>query len=134
MAGTDAPLDDIGIGIHQNLRALVTYGFTPVDALRTATGNAAAALGARGSLGVVAPGARADLVVVEGDPLRRVADAARVEHVLVDGHIHHVPELLEPYARTAAPGGVRPEPAVRPTGFGRGPSCCRTGPAAAHHR
>lgn len=41
IAGTDVPLDDPGIGIHQNLRAVVKYGFAPVDALKTASTNAA---------------------------------------------------------------------------------------------
>jgi imidazolonepropionase-like amidohydrolase len=50
---------------------------SPEQALRTATVNAAALLGADGSLGAVVPGAYADLVAVEGDPL---ADVDAVIH------------------------------------------------------
>ncbi|MEU4875631.1 amidohydrolase family protein [Streptomyces sp. NPDC021608] len=110
VAGTDSALDDIGISIHQNLRILVKYGFTPCDALRTATGNAARALGLGGRLGQVAPGALADLVAVAGDPLADIRAAAAVRTVVVGGRPHDVPELLAPFrpsaaARGAAPGG-----------------------------
>src|SRR3977135_2181848 len=47
----------------------VKAGMTPEQALRTATSNAAALLAQEGSLGAVVPGAYADLVAVEGDPL-----------------------------------------------------------------
>ncbi|RAJ60495.1 WD40 repeat protein [Streptomyces sp. Amel2xB2] len=101
VAGTDAALDDIGISIHQNLRAMVKYGFSPREALTTATGNAARALGRRGELGAVAPGHLADLVCVEGDPLRDITAAAAVRRVMVGGIDHSVPELLAPFR---APG------------------------------
>jgi imidazolonepropionase-like amidohydrolase len=59
----------------ENTRELgwfVKAGMSPEQALRTATVNAAALLGAEGSLGSVVPGAYADLVAVEGDPLADV--------------------------------------------------------------
>ncbi|RJL34340.1 amidohydrolase family protein [Bailinhaonella thermotolerans] len=105
VAGTDAPLDDVGISIHQNLRALVKHGFTPREALLTATGDAARALGYGGVLGVVAPGAFADLVAVEGDPLSDIRSAAAVRTVFVRGVPHTVADLLAPFrspARAAA--------------------------------
>jgi imidazolonepropionase-like amidohydrolase len=64
----------------ENTRELgwfVKAGMSPEQALRTATVNAAALLGADGSLGAVVPGAYADLVAVEGDPL---ADVDAVIH------------------------------------------------------
>jgi imidazolonepropionase-like amidohydrolase len=64
----------------ENTRELgwfVKAGMTPEQALRTATVDAAALLGAEGSLGTVVPGAHADLVAVEGDPL---ADVEAVIH------------------------------------------------------
>jgi imidazolonepropionase-like amidohydrolase len=57
---------------------MVRLGMTPAQAIRSATSAAAEMLGAAGELGVVAPGAYADLVAVEGDPL---ADVSRLEHV-----------------------------------------------------
>ncbi|MEV7035043.1 amidohydrolase family protein [Streptomyces sp. NPDC093272] len=101
VAGTDAALDDIGISIHQNLRALVKYGFAPWEALTTATGNAARCLGLAGELGAVAPGHLADLVFVAGDPLRDIGAAAAVRQVMSSGRLHTVPELLEPFRRPA---------------------------------
>ncbi|MER5493334.1 amidohydrolase family protein [Streptomyces sp. NPDC002490] len=133
VAGTDAPLDFPGIGIHQNLRALVRHGFSAVDALRTATVNAAVALGAQGVLGVVAPGARADLLVVDGDPLRDVRAAARVREVFTDGHRHPVEELLTPFDRPptgpARPGRPAAEHPPRPS-VPAAPGCCRPRPTA----
>jgi len=66
--GSDAIFTMFG----ENTRELgwfVKAGMTPEQALRTATSNAAALLGQEGSLGTVTPGAYADLVAVEGDPL-----------------------------------------------------------------
>ncbi|MEU6479383.1 amidohydrolase family protein [Streptomyces sp. NPDC047017] len=107
VAGTDAALDDIAISLHQNLRALTKYGFAPWEALTTATGNAARCLGLGDTLGAVAPGYLADLAFVAGDPLRDVSAAAAVRQVMVDGRLHTVPELLEPFRRPAA-AGARP--------------------------
>ncbi|MBB6170941.1 Tol biopolymer transport system component/cytosine/adenosine deaminase-related metal-dependent hydrolase [Nocardiopsis mwathae] len=118
VAGTDAPLDDVGIGIHQNLRAMVKYGFSPREALQTATVNAARCLGAP-DLGVVRPGARADLLVIDGDPLKDINDAARIERVLVDGKSYGIPELLAPFEDLHTPQGAA-LPALRSHG------CCRS--------
>jgi imidazolonepropionase-like amidohydrolase len=74
--GSDAIFTMFG----ENTRELgwfVKVGMTPEQALRTATSNAAALLAQEGSLGVVSPGAYADLVAVEGDPL---ADVDAVIH------------------------------------------------------
>ncbi len=57
---------------------MVRLGMTPAQAIRSATSAAAEMLGAAGELGVVAPGAYADLVAVGGEPL---ADVSRLEHV-----------------------------------------------------
>ncbi|WP_137803179.1 amidohydrolase family protein [Kocuria sp. 2SI] len=95
--GTDAPLDDLGVSIHTNLRALVRHGFTPVDALRTGTVNAAKALGASELLGQLTVGAHADMLIIDGDPLTDIADAARIRDVFVDGHHHRISDLLAPY-------------------------------------
>jgi imidazolonepropionase-like amidohydrolase len=69
--GSDAVFTMFG----QNTRELswfVKAGMTPAEALATATTNAAALLGMERSLGAIAPGYYADLVAVEGDPLRDI--------------------------------------------------------------
>ncbi|MCG8924949.1 amidohydrolase family protein [Lentzea sp. CC55] len=100
ITGTDAPLDSPATATHMNLRALVEYGFTPREALITATRNPARWLGL--PLGAIKPGAPADIAFVEGDPLADIKAAAAVRQVMVGGRLHSVPDLLEPYRQTPA--------------------------------
>ncbi|MGW2055387.1 amidohydrolase family protein [Streptomyces sp. NPDC001840] len=102
VAGSDAPLDDPALSLHQNLRALVLGGFTPYEALRTATANSARRMGVDELLGAIAPGMLADLVFVEGDPLRDIDAAAAVRTVVTGGTVRTVDSLLAPFAPTAA--------------------------------
>jgi imidazolonepropionase-like amidohydrolase len=69
IAGTDAPNAgvDYGISLHRELELLVKAGASPVEALRSATASSASALRLNGH-GSIAPGARADVVVVKGNP------------------------------------------------------------------
>ncbi|WP_407691353.1 amidohydrolase family protein [Saccharopolyspora mangrovi] len=64
IAGTDSPLDNLAVPLHMNLRAMVVNGFTPHEALTTATRNPARWLGLPGELGEIRPGAYADLALV----------------------------------------------------------------------
>lgn len=102
IAGTDAPLDNPAVSLHTNLRAMVRYGFSPYEALVTATRNPARWLGMEGRLGVVGRGAHADLSFVEGDPLVDIAAAAAVRRVMIGGRVHSVDELLAPFAAPVA--------------------------------
>ncbi|MFD7554816.1 amidohydrolase family protein [Streptomyces sp. NPDC059835] len=102
VAGSDAPLDDPAISLHQNLRAMVRGGFTPYEALRTATANPAQRMGLGTQLGTVSVGALADFVCVEGDPLSDINAAARVRSVVVGGVARTVATLMEPFTSTAA--------------------------------
>ncbi len=95
--GTDAPLDRIGIATHQNLRAMVQYGMTPYEALTTATRNPAHWLGLEGKVGVLKPGAFADLSLVSGDPLADIKAAAAVRQVMVGGTLRTIDDLLKPF-------------------------------------
>ncbi len=79
-----------------NLRAMVRYGMTPYEALVTATSASGEYLGEL--VGIVAPGAYADLVVVDGDPLVRIEDAAKVAKVIKHGQVYTVAELIVPFA------------------------------------
>jgi Tol biopolymer transport system component/imidazolonepropionase-like amidohydrolase len=104
IAGTDAPLDNVAVSLHTNLRAMVRYGFTPYEALVTATSNPARWLGQERQLGVVTPGAYADLSFVDGDPLTDIRVAAAVSQVMIGGTLHTVESLLAPFtSRVAAP-------------------------------
>ncbi len=73
--------------IAQEFPRLVEFGMTPMAAIQTATANAAEMLGMSGQLGVIAPGAYADIVAVPGDPLNDVKELARVNFVMKDGKV-----------------------------------------------
>lgn len=86
LVGTDAMNMGVvpGFSVHEELRNLVEIGFTPFEALRAATRYPAEFL--RGDeFGTVAAGKRADLVMVDGNPLQDVSRAARPAGVLVRG-------------------------------------------------
>jgi imidazolonepropionase-like amidohydrolase len=87
LAGSDVgnPYLIPGLSLHDELRLLVQAGLTPFEALSAATRSAAEFLGQQGDFGVVRVGARADLILVAGDPLRDVANALRRRGVMVRG-------------------------------------------------
>jgi imidazolonepropionase-like amidohydrolase len=71
--------------IAQEFAREVEFGMTPMQAIQSATVRAADLLGKRGELGVVAPGAYADLIAVAGDPLKDVNILEDVQFVMKDG-------------------------------------------------
>ena len=84
-----------GIATHAELRALRAAGLSTEQALRAAGVNAAAALGVDPFLGRIAPGAVADLVFVDGNPLANVADALNVIAVIRNGRFFSVAGLID---------------------------------------
>jgi len=74
--------------IAQEFPRLVEFGMTPMVAIQTATSRAAQMLGMAGELGVVAPGAYADIVAVRGDPLKDVRVLEQVVFVMKDGKVY----------------------------------------------
>ncbi|WP_203591148.1 DPP IV N-terminal domain-containing protein [Streptomyces sp. SID13031] len=118
ISGTDSPLDNIGISLHANLRSMVAGGFTPYEALTTATRNPAKWLAVENKLGVIQSGAQADLSFVRGNPLANIAHAAAVQQVMVAGKLHTVDQLLAPFTtKQTAPAMVAtsnsPQPLTR---------------------
>ena len=71
----------------QEFPYLVQFGLTPMEAIRAATSRAADLLDEKGELGVVAPGAYADLVAVSGDPLKSVKELESVRFVMKGGSV-----------------------------------------------
>ncbi len=84
-----------GAGIHTELAALVRAGLTPADAIRAATVNGARLLNAQDRIGAVQPGLAGDLILVEGDPLLSVADLGKIRHVIRNGEVMELEELLK---------------------------------------
>jgi imidazolonepropionase-like amidohydrolase len=85
-AGSDAgtPLNPHG-SLVPELALMIRHGLPPMEALRAATSQAAAALGLEREIGRVAPGFAADLLAVEGDPLADIGALSRVRLVIVRG-------------------------------------------------
>ena len=82
---------DAGVMPHEDVggqfRVMVEYGMSPIEAIRAATINAAEALGQEGEVGVLKPGAWADLIAVDGDPLADVGELADVDFVMKGGKV-----------------------------------------------
>lgn len=87
LLGTDAGNNFVlaGASVHDELAQLVGAGLTPYQALRAATVAPAAFLAREGAPGTVTAGARADLLLVLGNPLEDVANAGLVAGVMADG-------------------------------------------------
>lgn len=94
-----------GFAVHDELAALVAAGLAPAAALRAATLEPARALGMEDSLGTVAPGKLADLLLLDADPLADVAHTTRIRAVIVNGRLHDrtaLDALLADVARAVA--------------------------------
>ena len=85
--GSDAGGFSWDLPIAQEFSRMVEFGMTPMAAIQAATSRAALMLGMAGELGVVAPGAYADIVAVVGDPLKDVKVLERVSFVMKDGKV-----------------------------------------------
>ena len=84
--GTDAAVYPYGLGARQ-FAYMVRYGMTPMQAIQSATSEAARALGKEGQVGTLAPGAYGDLIAVNGDPLSDIRALEHVEAVMKEGRI-----------------------------------------------
>ena len=73
--------------IAQEFQRMVGFGMAPMDAIQAATSRAAEMLDMKGEIGVVAPGAFADIVAVSGDPLKDVRILEHVRFVMRDGAV-----------------------------------------------
>jgi len=71
----------------QEFNYMVKFGMSPAEAIRSATSRAAEMLGAQGEIGVIAPGAYADIIAVSGDPLKDIQELGRVKFVMKDGRV-----------------------------------------------
>jgi imidazolonepropionase-like amidohydrolase len=84
-----------GFGDQREVELLVEAGFSPVEAIRIATLNGATYLGLADRIGSIAPGKSADLVVVAGDPSKKIGDIENVETVFKDGVGYDAGKLLD---------------------------------------
>ena len=73
--------------IAQEFPQMIKLGMTPMDAIHSATSRAAEMLDMTGQIGVLAPGAYADVIAITGDPLQNIEELGRVQFVMKDGKL-----------------------------------------------
>jgi imidazolonepropionase-like amidohydrolase len=83
-----------GVGLHQELALLVGAGLSPMEALQAATRNAAEYRGVLAQEGTIERGKRADLVLLDANPLGDIRDTTRIGAVVVGGRLFGRGELV----------------------------------------
>jgi imidazolonepropionase-like amidohydrolase len=99
VAGTDGT----GLEIVRELELYVEAGFTPAEALQTATINPARLVKADATTGSITLGKTADLVLVDGDPSKRIGDARHTVWVMSAGRLLNADELRAAVGFTGPP-------------------------------
>jgi imidazolonepropionase-like amidohydrolase len=89
LAGTDvsAAYTYPGFSLHDELALFVEAGFTPLEALRTATVNPARFFGTTDSTGSIEAGKAGDLVILDANPLEDISNTKRISAVIVGGRL-----------------------------------------------
>lgn len=88
LAGTDTPPGVYifpGFSLHEELQRFVAAGFTPLEALQTATLNPARFFGMQEQLGAIEQGQFADLVFLDGNPLDDISNTQKISGVMLNG-------------------------------------------------
>ena len=93
VAGSDTGL--IGYGLDRELELYVQAGMTPIAAIQTATLNAARAMRLDADSGTIQPGKRADLVLIEGNPLQNISAIRNVDKVITAGRMYDSRKLAQ---------------------------------------
>jgi imidazolonepropionase-like amidohydrolase len=118
IAGTDSgggyPFMVPGFALHEELRIMHDTGLSPVDTLRTATLNAAAAMRQSSEFGSIEPGKRADLLLLTDNPLADPANLSKISAVVVRGIVLNRSDLDSIEAQIRAIYDPQPTPAVSP--------------------
>jgi Amidohydrolase family/WD40-like Beta Propeller Repeat len=97
--GTGTDIWQIPTGVHMELEELVAAGLTPIEAIRAGTGGAARILGAETDLGTIEAGKRADLVILDADPIADIRNTRRIWQVVHDGRLVDRPAILAMFKR-----------------------------------
>lgn len=104
LLGTDYgnPFVVPGFSLHQELRNFVDAGLSPFEAIRAGTSAAAEFMDARNEFGTVAVGRRADLILIEGNPLEDVANVNKRAGVMLRGKWYSQSQLAGELDKLAA--------------------------------
>jgi len=84
-----------GFSLHEELEYFVKAGFTPIEALRTATTNPAKFLGRLRDLGTIEEGKMADLVLLDENPLKDIRNTRKIQAVVMGGRYYSRSDLDE---------------------------------------
>jgi hypothetical protein len=84
-----------GFGDQREIELLVEAGFTPVEAIQIATENGARYLGQQDRIGTLASGKQADMVLIKGDPSRKIDEIENVETVFKAGIGYDSRQLID---------------------------------------
>jgi imidazolonepropionase-like amidohydrolase len=91
VGGTDKAVP--GHSLHRELEIYVQAGLTPMQVIQIATSGAAKVMGMDKEVGTVEAGKRADLILVDGNPLEHFADLRKVTQVIAKGKMYDTAEL-----------------------------------------
>jgi imidazolonepropionase-like amidohydrolase len=91
VAGTDKGVP--GASVQREIELYVQAGLPPIDAIRAATAIPARVMDLEHDTGTIAPGLRADLIVVDGNPLERISDLRNVRMVSSAGRLYETAPL-----------------------------------------
>jgi imidazolonepropionase-like amidohydrolase len=105
-----------GLALLDEVSLLAGCGFTPAEAIQAATQHSATALRLK-DVGTIAPGMRADIVLLAADPIADLANLRRTWRVVKAGHVYDPAALLEPFV-TAHTRVVRTTWTIRAAGGG----------------
>jgi imidazolonepropionase-like amidohydrolase len=82
-----------GYMLHHELELYARAGIAPAEGLRMASLTSAQVIGVDGSRGVIAPGKLADMVLIDGDPTRNIADIEKVDMTIKGGKVYEAAKL-----------------------------------------
>ena len=93
VAGTDQSVP--GHSVYREIELYVQAGFSPLEALQAATIVPARVMGMEKDLGTIEVGKRADLIIVNGNPLEDIHNIRNVEFVITNGTMYNTSELWQ---------------------------------------
>jgi imidazolonepropionase-like amidohydrolase len=96
-----------GFSLHEELQRFVAAGFTPLEALQTATLNPARFFGVESQMGTIEVGKLADLVLLSASPFQDISNTQKISAVIANGHCFLRKDIDEMLVRVEAAAQVQ---------------------------